>query len=181
MKNILLIVDVQDGFTYHPHCMRVANKIQQLLDDKIFDCTIATRFKNQDDSMFERCFGWRNMKTTEEQRLSINIEESVDAIFDKIGYTCTNNDFLRWLISIKEDGNLPEVIYICGMDTDCSILKIATDFFEMRIRPIVLADYCTSVAGIDAHTNGLKCLNRLIGPAQIHYGRIGHSEVLKRI
>ena len=54
MKNILIVIDVQNGFTRKEQTKKVANKIKELLEKKIFDCVIATRFLNSDNSIYEK-------------------------------------------------------------------------------------------------------------------------------
>lgn len=43
------------------------------------------------------------------------------------------------------------------------VLKIAMDFFDIGIEPIVLTDCCASTAGLQAHLAGLAVLSRNLG------------------
>ena len=52
MKNILLIVDMQEGFVSCRQTKEVKKRIIDLLDRNIFDVVIATRFLNEKDSIY---------------------------------------------------------------------------------------------------------------------------------
>jgi nicotinamidase-related amidase len=60
-------------------------------------------------------------------------------------------------------GHCFERVFILGIDTDMCVLKIAMDFFDIGIEPIVLTDCCASTAGLQAHLAGLAVLSRNIG------------------
>ena len=47
MKNILLIVDMQKGFARYKQTLDLKDKILKLLELKVFDSVIATRFLNE--------------------------------------------------------------------------------------------------------------------------------------
>lgn len=63
-------------------------------------------------------------------------------------------------------------LYLVGIDTDCCVLKTATDLFERGIRPIVLEHYCASNGGEDSHKAALRVMERTIGRNQIAYGEV---------
>ena len=44
MKNIVIVVDMQNGFMKNPQTRELSERTAQLLDRKIFDVVIATRF-----------------------------------------------------------------------------------------------------------------------------------------
>ena len=54
-------------------------------------------------------------------------------------------------------------IYLCGIDTECCVLKSAFDLFEMGYDVKVLKDYCACTNGIKRHMNALEILRRNIG------------------
>ena len=53
MKNILLVVDVQNGFI-NSYTENTKNKIVKLLETNIFDIVIATKFKNNEGSNLKK-------------------------------------------------------------------------------------------------------------------------------
>ena len=58
MKNILLVVDMQKGFTSKERTAALTERVRQLLSDEVFDTVIATRFINAKNSVYEKLFGW---------------------------------------------------------------------------------------------------------------------------
>ena len=62
MKNILLIVDMQKGFARYKQTLDLKDKILKLLELKVFDSVIATRFLNDNNSIYERLLEWKRLK-----------------------------------------------------------------------------------------------------------------------
>jgi nicotinamidase-related amidase len=58
-------------------------------------------------------------------------------------------------------------VFLCGIETDCCVLKTAVDLFEHHYRPVVLSSACASRAGKENHEAGLKILRRMIGNEQV--------------
>lgn len=166
MKNILLVVDMQKGFARYEQTIQLTNKIRSLLEKKVFDAVIATRFLNNSHSVYEKFFSWKRLITEEDRQLADGYEQYIDYIEDKNIYSCVTASFLQRLCQIN-DGQYPTQVYLVGADTDCCILTIATALFEHNIRPIVLTRYCDSNGGPDAHRAGITCMRRLIGPGQL--------------
>ncbi len=174
MKNILIVIDVQNGFTRKEQTKKVANKIKELLEKKIFDCVIATRFLNSDNSIYEKLFDWKKLKSEGEIQLVDGLEQYMDYVVDKSIYTCINSNFIQKLCQLN-DGEYPKQVFLAGVDTDCCVLTIATGLFEHNIRPIVLTKYCHSNGGVASHEAGLLCLQRLIGEKQL-----SNKEILQK-
>ncbi len=166
MKNILLVVDLQNGFVRKDSTITLVDKINTLLQQKIFDVVIATRFLNDDYSIYKQLFGWNRLKTENEREIIPCIQEHVDYVFDKSIYNCVNCNFIQKVCQMNE-GKYPKKIFIVGADTDCCVLTIATSLFEYNIRPVVLTKYCSSNGGCESHQAGLICLRRLIGEKQL--------------
>lgn len=166
MKNILLIVDLQNGFARKDCTIELVDKIKNILQQNIFDVVIATRFLNCDHSTYEQLLGWDKLKTENEREIISCIQEHLDYVFDKSIYNCVNSNFIQKVCQMNE-GKYPEKIFIVGADTDCCVLTIATSLFECNIRPIILTKYCNSNGGYDSHQAGLLCLKRLIGDKQL--------------
>lgn len=178
MKNILILVDMQKGFAEHPHMQELSDKICKMLSKKPFDVVAATRFMNYDNSMYENMLGWRRLKTNEERELCNGLDSMVDVTFEKTIYTCVNPHFMQRICQLN-DGEYPQKIFIAGVDTDCCVLKIATDLFESNIRPVVLTRYCDSNGGEGSHRAGILCLKRLIGEKQLTDAEVNGADDLK--
>lgn len=79
------------------------------------------------------------------------------------------------------DGEVPTHIFICGADTDCCVLKTATDLFEQSVMPIVLTEYCDSNGGPESHKSGIMVMDRLIGKKSIVADKITSKEDIEKI
>ena len=164
MKNILLVIDVQNGFI-NSSTENTKNEIVDLLKSKIFDIIIATKFINNNGSNFEKILKWNKLKNEKEQEIVKDIEKYLDFIIEKDGYSGYTNDMINILKSINN--NLSDKVYIVGFDTDGCVLATVFDLFEDGIRPIILADYCASTGGDEYNNAGIKVLQRLIGKNNI--------------
>ncbi len=141
-------------------------KIEKLLDSKIFDVVIGTRFLNSDNSMYEKMFNWSRLKTEQERSIPDGLLKSMDYTEDKYIYNCVNSSFIQRLCQLN-DGEFPKHVFIVGADTDCCVLTTATAIFEYNIRPIVLTAYCDSNGGSESRKAGITCMKRLIGEKQL--------------
>lgn len=166
MKNILIVIDMQNGFARRENTEQLARSIAELIEHEIFDSVIATRFLNGNDSIYEKILGWNRLKTPEDQKLCSEIAPHVDFVADKFIYNCVTPSFLQKINQLN-GGSAPEKVYLVGADTDCCVLTIATALFERGIRPIVLTSYCASNGGDESHNAGILCMKRLIGRNQL--------------
>ena len=165
MKNILIVVDMQEGFLRDAQTKQLKNRVVELFEKNIFDVVIATRFLNEKDSIYEKLFDWKQLEQ-EERLISKDIMEHVDYVADKYIYNCVNASFIQRLCQLNE-GVYPEKIFVVGVDTDCCVLTIATSLYENNIRPVVLTQYVGSTGGNKSHEAGLLCMKRLIGEKQL--------------
>ena len=79
-------------------------------------------------------------------------------MFEKNVYSSLSKEVKTYI----EDNRISE-IYLCGIDTECCILKTAFDLFEQNYNVYVLKDYCACIYGINRHNNALEILERNIG------------------
>lgn len=178
MKNILIVVDVQNGFNRHEENHFEADKIVKLTQSGLFDFIIATRFLNKEGSPYTKFLDWHQLQTSPEIDLIKGINANL--IVDKEIYTCVNENFLATLKEHNE-GKMPHHIFICGVDTDCCVLKIATDLFENGIMPITLTHYCFSNGGMKSHLAGIEVMKRLIGKKCLVDKEITSKEDIEKI
>ena len=54
-------------------------------------------------------------------------------------------------------------IFLCGIDTECCVLKTAFDLFEKEYDVYVLKDYCACMKGNERHNSAIEILQRNIG------------------
>lgn len=176
MKTILIVVDMQKGFMLSEQTVCLKTKIEELLESRVFDVVIATRFLNGENSVFEQLLSWKKLNSKAEIELVENIEPYVDYVEDKYIYSCINANFMQKLCQLNE-GKYPEQIFLAGLDTDSCVMSIAIDLFENNIRPVVLTDYCASNGGEEVHKAAITCLKRLVGAKQIREGKLEKGNV----
>ena len=77
---------------------------------------------------------------------------------DKNIYSAFSEQLKKYISDNKIDN-----IYLCGIDTECCILKTAFDLFEKGYNVYVLKDYCACTHGKIRHNNAIEILKRNIG------------------
>lgn len=164
MKNVLILVDMQNGFTNNQRTNDLTKKIESILC--LFDEVIATQYINYDNSIYENLMSWSQLKNDDEIAIRAELQPYITEVFPKSLYTCISPNFIQRLCQLN-DGLYPTKIFIAGVDTDCCVLKIATDLFESNIRPVVLTEYCHSNGGEEFHKSGILCMKRLLGDKQL--------------
>ena len=161
------------------HAERCAKRIVQLTNAGVFDAIYASRFVNTPNSSFVRFMGWHECFDPEDIALVAGLK--TDMIFDKHSFSCFDSDIsLAETIATSCLPNSPRV-YICGFDTEACVLRTAFDCFEQGIRPLVLADYCSSSQGTEYHEAGLTCMRSAIGAVQVLYGTVECADDLAKL
>lgn len=174
MKNILLIIDMQKGFISGETNFRALKQIEELLNANLFDCVIASRYENQASNPIVHLMGWDKLMTEEEQRIDERILPCVDKTVKKKRYSAVSDELIEILKSANDD-EIPEAVFIVGVDTECCVLATAVELFEIGIRPIVLTSYCGSSGGKAYHEAGVLSLHHLIGQNNI-FDMVLHSK-----
>ena len=175
----MIVVDTQYGFI-NEHTIGVKNKISELLEQKIFDEVISTKYENKPGSNVEKLLGWTKLRIEASQTIVPEVEKYTDYIVEKTTYSGYNEQ-MKEVLKTLENGNLPSQVFLSGMDTDGCVLATALDFFEDGIRPIVLANYCGSTGGKECHLAALKTLERPIGRNNIVLNQIITRQTLDEI
>jgi nicotinamidase-related amidase len=159
MSDPLIIVDVQPGFinefTHH-----IPQRIVRLIQRNDYAPILFTRFINASDGPYQRFLDWHSCDKEPEINIAPELEPwaKPERVFSKLGLCGMPDELASYL---REHGI--ERIFLAGIDTDMCVLKLAMDFFDMDIEPIVLTDCCASTAGLQAHLAGLAVLSRNIG------------------
>jgi nicotinamidase-related amidase len=169
MSEVLLIVDVQTGFlnqfTHH-----IPQRVARLIETGNYDLVFFTRFVNTNDSPYSRFLSWDACSDEPDTNLApeIALFASPERVFSKPGLCGIPEEMAAYFRSC-----LIRQMYVCGIDTDMCVLKIAMDLFDMNIEPIVLTDCCASTAGLQAHLAGLAVLSRNIGANRLQEAGLG--------
>ncbi len=161
-KNILIIIDVQKGFTKKFTVEKIP-AIADLVSRRLFDAVIATKYWNTLDSNISKLMGWKDMCTEAEQELIPEIQPYVDYVTTKNIYSGATEELVDLLKQLN-DGKLPGYVFLLGFDTECCLLMTAANLFEMGVRPLVLTEYSGSHDGPKYHDAGIVALEHLIGP-----------------
>ncbi|MBN1542896.1 cysteine hydrolase, partial [candidate division KSB1 bacterium] len=161
MQRGLWVIDVQQGFI-GAQTDGVVPHIRQALLDRLFPHVAFTRFVNSETSPHRRLLGWKKLIDVSEQEIDPRLKPFARTCFVKTVYSAVCESSLDWL----QQNNILQ-LYLCGMDTDCCILKTAADLFETGLSVWVLADYCASNGGPESHQAALTVLERLIGRDRI--------------
>lgn len=155
MKSLLLIIDLQKSFI-NKNTEMLLNKISNLLNTNKFEEVVFTRFINSTESIWFKKLNYKECITEESKE--IQIETRNKKIIDKTIYSALGNELKLY---IKEHDI--SKIYLCGIDTECCVLKTAFDLFENGYDVYVLKDYCACMKGSQRHENALEILKRNIG------------------
>jgi nicotinamidase-related amidase len=164
MISCLLIIDVQKGFI-NKRTKKIPAIVEAL--QSYFRNVFIFRVVNAPRSPFRKLLKWKRFGIgTKDTELAFKPCARAE-IFEKRVYTCVDEKFLRLLKKRK----ISEV-FLCGIDTDCCVLKTAVDLFEAGLRPVVLSKACASHESLEHHKASLKILRRLIGVKQVVYAAV---------
>lgn len=159
MKKLLLVIDMQKDFI-NENTKFLVEKIENLIEENKFDNVLFTRFINNDNSIFYKKLGYNGCISNEGKRLAIKTNNN--ETIDKQGYTALTQECVNYI----KDNNIDE-IYLCGIDTECCVLKTALDMFEKGYDVYVLKDYSASTHGKKRHDNAIQILERNIGKGYV--------------
>lgn len=162
MKNVLILVDVQNGFIHNSENQVMVQKLGQLVQEGLFDRTIATQYVNTAGSNIIRLMGWTKLLTAAEQTIPDLIRDHVDYIDVKNVYSAYTESMCQYLLR-ENQGMYPDQVFLAGLDLGCCVLETATDFFEAGVRPFVLTSYCSCAGGPEYFDAAILCLKHLIG------------------
>lgn len=160
MNSLLLVIDLQNQFI-NKHTKLLPKKIEELINSKKYNFVAFTKFLNSTESIFYKSLNWEGCITTESRELAI-CSGGGEPIFEKTIYSALNQELKNFIAK-----NKISKIYLCGIDTECCVLKTALDMFESGLDVYVLKDYCACTRGKHRHNNALKILKRNIGKDKV--------------
>ena len=179
MKNILVVMNMQNGLVNTPEKVQLSQKIIELTQKHIFDRIVCVKFVNRDDGVFPKYHRYYDMHKGKE--IDLVDELTADLVINRSIYSCVTEDFVEKVVKINDGDNLVE-LFLCGIGTDTSILKSALDLFELDIKPLVLSDYCMAYDNSAiTHMKGVKILEKMIGEKCIVNKKIESREDLQGI
>ena len=159
MKNMLLIIDLQNNFI-NENTKDIPDKIKDYIETNTLDYVCFTKFINELDNNFYNKLNYIGCVEDEDREIVLNTDNY--KIFTKKTYTALTKE-LKEYIKL----NNINTIYLCGIDTDACVLKTALDLFDYNLDVKILKDLCMSHSGIDYHNYALILLEKLIGKNNI--------------
>lgn len=132
----LLVVDMQQGFMKNDEYLALNNRISKLIEIGGYDKVIFTKFINDktQNSLFEERLGYKNLKSKQEQQISLNIPKN-SIIFEKYGYGLKQED-LEYIKSL----NIKQ-IDVCGVQSDACVYAVALQLWDEGVYPNILINY----------------------------------------
>ena len=155
MKKLLLVIDIQNSFI-NKNTVFLLKKIQHLIESNSYENVVFTRFINDKNNMCYKKLGYMGCINNKDRKIVIDTKNN--KIIDKLTYTALNDEFKEYL----KEQSIDE-IYLCGIDTECCVLKTALDLFEAKHNVFVLQDYCACTHGKERHSSAIEILKRNIG------------------
>ncbi len=155
MNSLLLVIDLQKSFI-NDNTKIILNKINKLLDESKYDKVVFTKFINSTNSIWFTKLNYKECITEESKKIQIDTRDN--KIIDKTIYSSLGDELKKYIID-----NMIDKIYLCGIDTECCVLKTAVDLFENGYDVYVLKDYCACMEGIERYNNAIEILKRNIG------------------
>ncbi|MDD5625989.1 MAG: cysteine hydrolase [Patescibacteria group bacterium] len=160
MENLLLIIDMQEGFR-HAESESVLPNILKLI--KSFKGKIVfSKFVNRKISLFEKQLGWFKFQNPEDQKLFLELQASDNIEFEHDTYTVLNNSLKEFIRK-----NTITKVFLCGIYTDVCIIKTAMDLFDNDIETFVIKDACNSLHGKKNHDSATDSLVHILGKKHI--------------
>ena len=180
MSNILVIVDVQNGYLRNERSLVIVDKIQSLIERDIFDKVVAVRLLQDENSVLSRCLQTKYDNQLRFSDIPFGFLDHINSILGRTTSNFVNSEFLSNVTSLN-DGKYPDKIFIAGRHIDNTVLVGAVGLMDANIRPIVLSYYCGSSGYDDDFEAGKRCLCSAIGYNQIFEGVIRNKEQLDKI
>lgn len=159
MKKMLLVIDLQKSFI-NPNTEFLISKIGSLVNSGSYDLVVFTKFINDSDSMWVKKLDYRGCISLEDRKIMIDTKDNI--VLEKNLYTAYSNI----LINLINLFNIDEV-HLCGIDTECCVLKTAFDLFENGYDIKVLKDYSACTHGEESNKIALDIIARNIGRSNV--------------
>ena len=160
MKNLLLIIDMQEGFRHAESEAILPNllKLKNLFRGKI----VFSKFVNDKNSLFEKRLNWTKFQNGKDKKLLPELRASDNIELEHNTYTVFNKDLKEFITK-----NKITKIYLCGIYTDVCIIKTAMDLFDNNIETFIIEDACNSLHGKKDHDLAIDSLKYIFGKKQI--------------
>ena len=158
MNSLLLVIDMQEAFI-NENTQHLIEKVEKLIHSNHYDYVAFTKFINTPNSRYVRELNYDGC-VGEDKNLVISSDNY--PVFDKTIYSAVNDELKDYI----KKNNINK-IYLCGIDTECCVLKTAFDLFENGYDFYILKDYCACMFEKSRHKNALEIMERDFGENRI--------------
>ncbi|MCK4800160.1 cysteine hydrolase [Candidatus Parcubacteria bacterium] len=160
MKNLLLIIDMQEGFRHAESEIILPNLLK--LKKSFYGKIVFSKFVNNKNSLFEKQLSWIKFQNDEDRKLFSELQTSDNIELEHDTYTILNEELKKFI-----NKNKITKVYLCGVYTDVCIIKTAMDLFDNDIETFVIKDACNSLHGRKNHDSAIDSLKHILGKKQI--------------
>ena len=151
---------MQNGFNSNLDTKSVEEKLSNI-DKNDYDMIIATKFVNDEDSMFVKQLNYHKMFDIKDTEFLSIVEELHDVQILKNGY-----DGSKQVISVLKNTDI-DTVYVIGLDTDGCVLATALGLFDNGYEVKIIEELCASSGGKEIHQSALTILKRCIGKENV--------------
>lgn len=159
MKKMLLVIDLQKSFI-NPNTEFLISKIDSLVNSGSYDLVVFTKFINDNDSMWVKKLNYKGCISLEDRKIMIDTKDNI--VLKKSLYTAYSDNLINLINLFKIDE-----VHLCGIDTECCVLKTAFDLFENGYNIKVLSGYSACTHGEESNKNALDIIARNIGKSNV--------------
>ena len=159
MKKMLLVIDLQKSFI-NPNTEFLISKIDSLVNSGSYDLVVFTKFINDNDSMWVKKLNYKGCISLEDRKIMIDTKDNI--VLEKSLYTAYSDNLINLINLFKIDE-----VHLCGIDTECCVLKTAFDLFENGYNIKVLSGYSACTHGEESNKNALDIIARNIGKSNV--------------
>lgn len=156
MKKALLILDMEQAFI-NDYTNDLPSKIEDYIASTYYDHIVIGKFINHLDSIFLKRLGMNHCLDKEDCELLIQPSKPY-IVMERTAYTMYTEQLETYL---KE--NKIKYVYLCGIDTNKSILKTALDLLERGYYVYIIKNLCRSSLGTTYHDMAIRLLEQAIG------------------
>lgn len=161
MSKVLLIIDMQNGFS-GAFKTGVVERIESYIRSGVYDSIVFTKFVNKPDSCFSRRLGYADMQENSGADLSIcsKLQPYAVSVIEKHGYSAVKSQNFSRYVSHEDH------VYVCGVETDASVLATLFDLFDLGYNFTLLQDAVSS-EGLRPQDAAFSIIHRNIGVSEL--------------
>ncbi|HEY1063886.1 MAG TPA: isochorismatase family protein [Candidatus Saccharimonadales bacterium] len=155
MKNLLLVIDLQEGWRHKSATEDAMLRAVELCKDFDGDA-IHCCFRNDPNSLFVTQLNWERFMDEADTAVIPEFAPQAVPQFWRSTYSCLTEEVLA--VAKEYDR-----VFIAGVFTDISVLATAMDLFDHGVSVSVVSDCVATLHGEQVHAMALRALEMAIG------------------